>query len=173
MRRSVDAAMLARRPRRSLALRYDPPMLPRRHALCATLAVLLALRAFVPVGYMLALPGGGAPGGLALCPLQNPGLDLAALGTALHEPAHHHHGAPGQPLDPAGAQLPGEQSLPAYGAAGDCALWVASSGPAPVHSAAARPGDAPAAPALPAVHTAARLPAPRGHALTRAPPRQA
>ena len=58
------------------------------------LALLIALRTFVPAGYMLALPSSDDPFGFAivLCPTQNPTLDLSLLTSSGQPHVHHHHG---------------------------------------------------------------------------------
>lgn len=58
-----------------------------RHAGFAFLASALALRALIPVGYMLAGLGSDSP--LALCPAQS--ADLVRALAAADPHAHHHH----------------------------------------------------------------------------------
>tara|TARA_R110002096_G_scaffold61709_5_gene153314 strand:+ start:2745 stop:3248 length:504 start_codon:yes stop_codon:yes gene_type:complete len=85
-------------------------------------AAMLALRALVPVGYMLSLPGDGSiDWALHLCPVQNRTLDVSAL-QSLAAGDHHGHADPGDP----GAA--GERTRLAV--SGDCTVWLDSATPA-------------------------------------------
>lgn len=145
---------------------YDRAMMASRPTLALTLALLLALRAFVPVGYMIALPAGdGGRAALVLCPTQNRGLDLGVLesraGIASHDHHAHHH------PDPRSDSGTGPVAIEI---GSECSAWLAS--------AAAAPGAAPdgvAFPQRPAATPPSREAprtdaAPRGHTRTRAPP---
>ena len=65
-----------------------------RRKISTALALLLVLRTFVPIGYMLALPSSDDPFGfsIVLCPTQNPTLDLSLLTTGGQPHVHHHRG---------------------------------------------------------------------------------
>lgn len=102
-----------------------------RPRLVALLALLFALRASVPVGYMLSLPAGAGGGGagLVFCPVQNPGLNLDQLleigGPAEsqnHPHGHHDHRDP---------QHGDDDDYAVVEITGDCALWAESAGAAP------------------------------------------
>ncbi|MGR8921933.1 MAG: hypothetical protein ACU85V_20145 [Gammaproteobacteria bacterium] len=138
----------------------------RRTRAALLVALVFALRAFVPMGYMLSLPGGNAAGiALELCPLQNAALDLSLLGRAGHPAGHgHHHGHHGEDT----GDNPGDPSLAAFSDA--CTAWTAGNSPAPVATLSLVLADGAAA-------AAPWLPAPRPHARTapgsvraRAPP---
>lgn len=92
----------------------------RRPRLIALLALLFALRAAVPVGYMLSLSEPGAPPGLVFCPAQNPTLELALLGGEDGSHTDHHHG------HDAGDELATVE------VSGDCGLWAGSLGLSPL-----------------------------------------
>lgn len=68
-------------------------MLARRRTAVLALT-LLALRALVPVGYMLALPASSlaAAPALSFCPTQNPALDLSLIAGVSDSTHAHHHG---------------------------------------------------------------------------------
>ncbi len=86
------------------------------------LATVLALRALVPVGYMVSLPGDGSfDWALHLCPVQNRSLDVslfqspAASGPHDHASDHETHGN-------------GERTHLAV--SGECTAWLDSATPA-------------------------------------------
>jgi len=86
------------------------------------LAAMLALRALVPVGYMLSLPGDGSiDWALDLCPVQNRSLDVSAFHARAPSNHHGHAGA----SDPGAA---GERTHLAV--SGDCTVWLDSATPA-------------------------------------------
>lgn len=88
------------------------------HQWTGLIATLLLLRAVVPVGYMLQLPGPHAPSlpALVLCPLQNPGLDLTRLDTGAAGHTHHHHSAESTDVPAATVEV-----------RGDCPVWQSGS----------------------------------------------
>ncbi len=137
-------------------------MLYSRRHLPFVIAACLVLRALVPIGYMLQVPAAGDNRlGLALllCPTQNPGLKLDALGRG-SDPAHHHHAPLTPPDDGAGLVID---------VSSGCSHWL--------NSATAVFSDIPSlkifrvnaeqtAMALPAAPSRPR----RGHVEARAPP---
>ena len=134
-------------------------MFRNRRNISTALALLIALRTFVPAGYMLALPSSDDPFGFAivLCPTQNPTLDLSLL-TSSGQPHVHHH--PGEHDD--------ADDTINFGSG--CGIWLNSVSLA-FESA---PIDPPIA-ADPEHHALAAdtqfiRPAPRGHSFSRAPP---
>lgn len=81
------------------------------------LATLVALRALVPVGYMLSLPSGGSFDlVLHLCPTQNPTIDLTQL-LAIGGSGTMHHGHAGDA---------GAGSDTAIAVSPDCDAWLGS-----------------------------------------------
>lgn len=128
------------------------------------LAFLTALRALLPVGYMLApATAGPLPLQAVLCPAQNPGLDLGGPpGAPSHAHHHHHHHAP------AGA-APTDRDDGANEARGAaCKLWISSLGtiPGTFHSPPALPdrvaATAPVYTAMPPVAPTSWRHRPRG-----------
>ncbi len=101
------------------------------------LASLIALRALVPVGYILSVPtaAGGALA-LALCPLQNAALDLTLLSGADADDRsahhHHHHSHHGHGPEDGAVSV----------SSADCSLWLASAAPAAPSLALPAPADA-------------------------------
>lgn len=86
------------------------------------LAVMLALRALVPIGYMLSLPGDGSiDWALHLCPVQNRSLDVSTFQSLVPGDHHGHSGA----SDPGAA---GDRTHLAV--SGDCTVWLDSATPA-------------------------------------------
>jgi hypothetical protein len=72
-----------------------PPMMRLRTWLPLLLAMFVAVRGLVPVGYMVEAPGADEAGGFALilCPTQNAALDLSRLqllDSAASAAVHHH-----------------------------------------------------------------------------------
>ena len=121
------------------------------------LATVIALRAFVPVGYMLSLPGDGSlDWALHLCPVQNRSLDLAAVqATAAAE--HHDH-----------ANSDGDRTH--LTVSGECAAWLDSATPPLATSLSVAPAHSPAD-LSPVEHTAFVTGRLRRHATQpRAPP---
>jgi len=83
------------------------------------LATLVALRALVPVGYMLSLPSGGSFDlALHLCPTQNPTIDLTQL-LAIGGSGTMHHGHAGDVSVGAGSDT-------AIAVSPDCDAWLGS-----------------------------------------------
>ena len=86
------------------------------------LAAMIALRALVPVGYMLSLPGdGSADWALHLCPVQNRSLDVSAFQTAARGKHHDHASKHAAPATADRSHLT---------VSGDCAMWLDSATPA-------------------------------------------
>ena len=146
---------------------------PRRRAdrrsvaqLSVLLALLLAARALVPVGYMLGVSSAGGLD-LSLCPLQNPGLDLSRLAPALLHATDHEHGVH------AGAQggMATESSMVA--SAADCGAWVSSLSVAGFAPDASYPARTPAAGLPPAAFLDLSSPSRYGGSSPRAPPADA
>ncbi|MEE2983858.1 MAG: hypothetical protein VX929_11245 [Pseudomonadota bacterium] len=144
-------------------------MFRNRPALSIALTLLLALRAVVPIGYMLQLPSANDPFGISimLCPTQNPGLDLSVLTDgpdqhANHHRHHHLHGHDGaiNTTEDAATDLRGFGCGPWLNGATAAVNWVISE--PMVDGGAER-------------HQVTRIEflsnaSPRGHSLTRAPP---
>lgn len=86
------------------------------------LAAVIALRALVPVGYMLSLPGDGSlDWALHLCPVQNRSLDVAAFQSAAGGEHHGHAGA-------GATGSAGERTH--LTVSGECTAWLDSATPA-------------------------------------------
>ena len=142
------------------------PMFRNRRTVSGALALLLALRTFVPAGYMLALPSSEDPFGFSiiLCPTQNPTLDLSRLDNGGQQVDHHHnsHDAPSQTAH--------HDSDDAISFGTGCGIWLNS-----VSVAFESPPDHPVITVRPKRFTLAGdtrfiRPPPRGHSLSRAPP---
>ncbi len=140
-------------------------MLSNRRKLSTLLAALIALRALVPVGYMLKLPSVAAPRdfSIILCPMQNPGLDLSALTGGVDHHANHrsHHGTSTRAND-------GGRDLPSFGSG--CGFWVNSANL--VFDAMAFYPFVPLNTTQGKFvhHQICSTTSPRGHSLSRAPP---
>lgn len=92
----------------------------RRRQLPLLLATLVALRALVPIGYMLSLPFSGiSDWALHLCPTQNPTLDLALFDSLQrHNSSPHQHG-----VDHGAGAADNETAV---SLSADCNAWLAS-----------------------------------------------
>ncbi len=132
-----------------------------RARLALLLATLFALRALVPIGYMLQLPAGGLAGGpaLVLCPVQNPELDLSLLAGAGDPHAHHHHGSD----NPAAAATIEVDR--------NCDAWAGSAGAPVAHAVPPLQVGPPRTPSVAPPRVALPVSTARSAAQPRAPPR--
>lgn len=98
-------------------------MLRRTAKISLLLAVVVALRALVPIGYMLHAPatdgGLGAKLALTFCPTQNPHLALDQLASIGEGGATHSHG-------PEHSGEPSHDTGSVIDASSDCAAWLSS-----------------------------------------------